>query len=440
MSFLFLLTELGVRPHPRHPASELVQKHIDRGGGTGGRWYIPPSWLEDAQSANHSLLSGLHPTTVLEAAQLALELSLLTSSFAPRSRIPLIAHQTWRSLKTSAWPETVQRSVDSWLSAATPSNGSQHADMAYILWDDNGVDQLMKKYEPTLFELFRGLPYPVEKADIFRVAVIHWFGGFYGDVDVNLLQHPDDWIQAGDVLPWTDTLTSTSHGPDNSLHVASSPDPNTGVTAYPYQIPLGCPSLYEQLMNRGLAQESSNDNVVGAVFGIECDTDPRSSHYWRWGYSYPVQLTNWAMASAPLHPSTSAYMTQVTSEIRTNLSVLHSIDPLDLTGPPALTKAVNASAALLTGSNLRWNSLTGLSDPPGGRGKVIAGDVLILPITGFSPGRGRYQNMGSMPTTHDSARLVHQAQGSWRKTDWRVELGKVCRSQLGLCRNWKKIP
>lgn len=49
--------------------------------------------------------------------------------------------------------------------------------MAWFLWDDDGIDALIEKYEPNLYENFQRLPFSVEKADVFRVVVLKWFGG-----------------------------------------------------------------------------------------------------------------------------------------------------------------------------------------------------------------------------------------------------------------------
>ena len=309
--------------------------------------------------------------------------------------------------------------------------------MAYILWDDNGVDALMKHYEPYLWDLFQNLPYPVEKADTFRVAVLRWFGGIYADVDVRLLQHPSQWVHKNDLERWTDPQTSTSYAPATSPYSPQTPNFHDDHVAHKYQIPLTSPSPYQELMSR-LAPNAPD--ALGAIYGLECDTPPDSDEYWRMGYTYPVQLTNWAFAMAPHHPSSSVYLSQLTSDIRHNSSRLSELDPLDLTGPPALTRAVKGHCQAQEGDKFRWESVSNVGTEDGGRGKVVAGDVLVLPITGFSPGRGWFHNMGSMPADHPNARLAHVAQGSWRKVSVRVHAGKLCRTVLGKCKDWKKIP
>lgn len=99
---------------------------------------------------------------------------LQRSKFLDNSRIPLIAHQTWRTFETQKWPSVIRESVEEWIEAAIRDSSAQ---MAWILWDDAGMDALMKKYEPELYDDFLTLPYPVEKADMFRVVVLKWFGG-----------------------------------------------------------------------------------------------------------------------------------------------------------------------------------------------------------------------------------------------------------------------
>lgn len=146
-----------------------------------------------------------------------------------------------------------------------------------------------------------------------------------------------------------------------------------------YVAPAASPPKYQRV----LSHFESELPAVGAILGIECDTAPDADDFWRMGYRYPIQLTNWAFAMAPQHPLATRYLVDLGHNIHTNITRLEEVDPLDLTGPPALTLAVKEHCESEV-PNFRWNSLGGLDDPPGGRGKIAAGDVLILPITGFS--------------------------------------------------------
>jgi hypothetical protein len=109
------------------------------------------------------------------------------------------------------------------------------------------------------------------------------------------------------------------------------------------------------------------------------------------GYSHPIQLTQWALASAPGHPLLSRYMDILSQRLQevedrnggdlrceNAAEELREIGTLDLTGPGAITVSTRSWLEEKTG--LRWNALSGLQDD--GRSKVVD-DVMILPITGF---------------------------------------------------------
>ena len=184
--------------------------------------------------------------------------------------------------------------------------------------------------------------------------------------DVNLIQHPADWIHDDDLTDCTDSWTANRY----SLSVPKLKR---------YLAPTTSPSVYQKLLSA--YRQSTVD--VGAIFGIEADNPPDTDAYWRMGYSYPVQVTNWAFAMAPHHPTALKFLEQLQNEIAQNTTRLARIDPLDLPGPPALTKAIKAHCEDMT-PDFRCDALSGRNDTAGGRGKVAAGDVLILPITGFS--------------------------------------------------------
>ncbi|KAE8317094.1 putative deacetylase LmbE-like domain-containing protein [Aspergillus transmontanensis] len=263
--------------------------------------------------------------------------------------------------------------------------------MAYFLWDDEGVAQFVKYFEPELEEQFYSLPSNVERSDVFRIMVAKWIGGIYGDMDTEPLRNPSSWITTDDLRNWEDSET-------NQTYKAAGP--------------------------------------IRAIVGLEADCPPESDAYWRMGYAGPVQLTQWSLAAAPGHPIFQTFLDRLSANLKNTTfrrgsrihgtedqEALNRIDPLVLTGPAAFTEAVKEW--LETTIRLRWNALSGLTD--GGQSKVV-GDILVLPITGFSPGRGLYGNMGSKSVGDPSARLFHHAQGSWRKTDFVVEVGKFCRT------------
>lgn len=340
------------------------------------------------------------PKNILEAAQLAYKLANNSARTIPHSSIPLIVHQTWMDTKVDTWPDEMAAGVEKWLSYAT-MDGSQS--MAYFWWLDDGCKQLIDQTAPAIADMVDALPQMVEKSDIFRIVVTNSIGGVYQDVDTLPLRSPATWLDKTDILPWTDPVTQATYEAKTPIHL---------------------------------------------LLGIEGDNPVDTDTYWRIGYGYPVQLTQWALAAAPQHP----ILNRLLSNFGTRISELSTPyggnvtaagesgafdgeDPLILTGPEAITVASIEQLKLDYG--LRFEALTGLED--GGRSKAV-GDTIIFPITGFAPGRGKYNNMGSKAITHKDARVWHQAQGSWRKFDVTVELGKLCRTVFGGCKEWSKVP
>ncbi|EGR47005.1 glycosyltransferase family 32 [Trichoderma reesei QM6a] len=372
--------------------------------GKGGAWYIPPEWLPANQAP---------PRTIIEAAQLASKAAASNPERRiPFSNIPLLVHQKWDTTQLNGTKESILTYVEQWLMySITPPAGANP--MAYFLWDNEGVLELMEEYENDQTTDFIEVFSPVEKVDIFRIVACKWFGGIYGDIDTKPLQHPSQWIRSTDLSEWTDELTGKTYG----------------AAAAAAQVP----------------QDPSQAQPVNAIWGIECDTDPDTNTHWRSSYTYPVQLTNWALASAPQHPILQYFLDRIpekAAEARhraahtpgvSSLAELH-YDPVTRTGPVAVTQAT--SWFLEQHDGLRWNALTGLKD--GGKNKVV-GDVLILPITGFSPTTKKFNRNGKGGWDHPDARLAHTAMGSWHHTNLIVEYGKFCRSVFGLCKDWQKM-
>lgn len=246
-------------------------------------------------------------------------------------------------------------------------------------------------------------------------------------MDSKPLRHPSTWVQASDLDDWFDERGNkhAQHQPQQPSYVT----PDSAPASY-------MSSTWIMSADRGVTKEA-----VNAVFGLEADNLPEPDHkYWRMGYTFPIQLTNWAMAMSPHHPVSNLFLSELIARVRENIDILPTIDPLNITGPPALTRIIKDYAEN-TEPKFAWQSLSNRgSHIPGGRAKIIAGDVLVLPITGFSPGRGWFHSMGSQSKNHPSVRLQHMAAGSWRRADLKVTYGKLCRTAFGLCRGWSKIP
>ncbi|KAL4889351.1 NRDE protein-domain-containing protein [Aspergillus ambiguus] len=344
-------------------------EHVQQSHGTGGAWYLPPEWTGSAQA---------HPSSIIEAAQLVLEYTNSTDTHRiAHSSIPLIIHQQWGDTDILQWPDGIRAATEKWLATAV-SEG-----MAYLLWTDDGISQFLETYESEFIPAYRALTWNVERSDVFRILAVKWIGGIYADMDTHPLRSPAGWIDDQDTAPWTDPVTGKAY---------NSTDP------------------------------------VGAIFGLEADFDPDTDLYWRRGYYYPVQLTQWALAAARGHPVLSQFLDYIRNHLdptapdyagnndaSTNrFQQQMDMNPVGATGPAAITETVQGWLGETAG--LRWNAVTGRHDD--GRSKLVD-DILILPITGFSPSKNRWSDwnrMGAKPLTHPDARLSHQAEYVHRPT------------------------
>lgn len=54
----------------------------------------------------------------------------------------------------------------------------------YHLWNADEVDTLVKLHYPSLWDTYLDVRYPVMRADIARVAILHAYGGLYSDLDI----------------------------------------------------------------------------------------------------------------------------------------------------------------------------------------------------------------------------------------------------------------
>lgn len=170
------------------------------------------------------------------------------------------------------------------------------------------------------------------------------------------MRSPTSWVEDKDVTDWIDPATKITYGQHGSTN-----------QSFPKQ---------------------ETTKPVSLILGIEADNDEKGDSYWRMGYTYPVQLTQWSLAASAKQPVLDHFLSNFRIKVqqildnggggKKSIDALKKQDPLALTGPVAITKATMEYLGEKTG--LRWQALSGLED--GGKSKVVL-DTLILPITGF---------------------------------------------------------
>ncbi|RVX71623.1 hypothetical protein B0A52_03807 [Exophiala mesophila] len=275
------------------------------------------------------------------------------------SSFPSIIWQTWKTSPDAAdWPEEFNPLRKSWKDL-NPS-----AEMRLLTDADAAtmVENVFKNV-PDVVYAYHLLPLPILKADFFRYLILLHEGGTYTDIDTEALKPINTW---------------TKHG-----------------------------------------ARQLNTNVR-IVIGVEADPDRED---WRQWYARRLQFCQWTIHSKPRHPilvEVVARITELTLAMHREgrLGAAESMDEiLNHTGPGIWTDAIFAYFNIAPRQGpINNNTFFNLREP-----KVVD-DVLVLPITSFSPGMGF---PGSEGTDHALAYVRHAFGGksAMYKVQWMMTQG-----------------
>ncbi|POR33679.1 Initiation-specific alpha-1,6-mannosyltransferase [Tolypocladium paradoxum] len=226
-----------------------------------------------------------------------------------------------------------------------------------VVTDDVAVSLLRLLYAsvPEITEAYHALPLPVLKADFFRYLILYARGGIYSDIDTFAIKSALEWV--------------------------------------PPQIPR---------------------ETVGLVVGIEADADRPDWADW---YSRRIQFCQWTIQSKPGHPALRDIITRITNATLTmkragRLAGFKGKDVVDLTGPAVWTDTImdyfNDERFFDMKSSkgkIDWRNFTGMET------SKRVGDVVVLPITSFSPG---VEQMGAKDYDDPMAFVKHDFEGTWK--------------------------
>ncbi|EQB52727.1 hypothetical protein CGLO_07622 [Colletotrichum gloeosporioides Cg-14] len=270
------------------------------------------------------------------------------------TRFPAYIWQTWKW--TPAEEEFSFREQEaSW--------SEQHPGFVHeVITDKVAVNLLRLLYAsvPEVLAAYDALPLPVLKADFFRYLILLARGGIYSDIDTYAIRSALEWV--------------------------------------PERIP----------------RES-----IGLVIGIEADPDRPD---WKDWYSRRIQFCQWTIQSKPGHPVMREIVTRITEETlkRKRAGLLDNIidkNVVEFTGPAVWTDTIfdyfnDPRFFDLKNSKgpIDWRNFTGMETSK----KV--GDVVVLPITSFSPG---VQQMGAKDYDDPMAFVKHDFEGTWKPEELR---------------------
>jgi len=91
------------------------------------------------------------------------------------TKIPCYIHQTWKTNDVSQLESWMKQSANAWKNT--------NPECEHRIWSDEEAEKFMQTNYPEIAVAWPVLK-PIERADLFRYAVVHTFGGFYSDIDV----------------------------------------------------------------------------------------------------------------------------------------------------------------------------------------------------------------------------------------------------------------
>jgi len=269
--------------------------------------------------------------------------------YESEGKFPAYIWQTWKTTPADGdFGDGLRGQEASWT--------EKHPDFVHeVITDQVAVNLIRYLYAsiPEIQEAYKALPIPVLKADFFRYLILLARGGIYSDIDTEALKSAVDWI--------------------------------------PNEVP---------------------PSSIGLVIGIEADPNRTD---WKDWYSRRIQFCQWTIQAKPGHPVLRNIVAAITEDAlrmkRRGILSKKEIDKsiVEFTGPALWTDMIfdyfnNPQYFKMesSGKNITWESFTGMESPK----KV--GDVVILPITSFSPGVGQ---MGAKETDDPMAFVKHGFEG-----------------------------
>lgn len=112
--------------------------------------------------------------------------------------IPQILHQVWMDFAT--YPEDNERPLPEMWQPFQDAARRLHPDWEYRVWGNRDVSAFVRREFPGFLEVFDGMPLPIMRADVIRYLIMQKIGGWYLDLDYELLR-PLDSIEDSLALP-----------------------------------------------------------------------------------------------------------------------------------------------------------------------------------------------------------------------------------------------
>lgn len=350
----------SIHDHQFKSAEQLPRPtlHLPTGGSASSTPTSAPSSSNDyASSSSDRRPRPQIPLSELSGKPLRSQLAL-RFPYDVTAKFPAYIWQTWKVSPASGdFPEEFRDFEISWT--------VQHPGFVHeVITDDAAIHILRHLYSgiPSVVTAYESLPLPVLKADFFRYLILLARGGIYTDIDTTALKPAFQWVP--------DSVDRASYG---------------------------------------------------LIIGIEADPDREDWADW---YARRIQFCQWTIQSKPGHPILREIVANITEEVLARKAAGTLVRQrtekddgvMELTGPGIWTDKIfeyfndaeyfDIEKSKVEGGNITWQHFTGMT-----AAKKV-GDVVVLPITSFSPG---VQQMGAEEPDHPMAFVHHQFEGEFEE-------------------------
>lgn len=370
------------------------------------------------------------------------------------AKIPRTVWQTWKTSPSDPqFPSTYRHCHKKWTSACKDAGYSYN-----MLTDSEAMSLLESVYAetPLVIKAYKLLPTAILRADFFRYLIMFARGGIYSDMDTQPLKALGKWSSVDETyLAHVGDLTTDAYIPYKDINrnkmpavpVVKEPGLVIGIEADPdrddwndwyarriqfcqwtIQAKPGHPMLRELILNitattlhsvpGPLRDHEDDSNLFDTVHGEDYNVNRRAKRGNDKLYKHDqaktkkntdgTDIMNWT-GPGIFSDIVFEYLTN-TLQRNNDIVLLNT----DLQSPTAanedLTKSIKRfykkiNAELQISGRVVWEFFAFLRNP------ALVDDVMVLPITSFSPGVGQ---MEAGPTDDPMALVEHLFSGSWK--------------------------
>ncbi|QLG71506.1 hypothetical protein HG535_0B05480 [Zygotorulaspora mrakii] len=361
--------------------------------------------------------------------------------YEPEKPIPRRVWQTWKVGADSAeFPAEFRTFQKDWTASIEEAELFQYS----LVPDSYVLPFLQSLYGevPVIIEAFEAMPSHILKADFLRYLLIYARGGIYSDIDTVPLKPLDSWLSVNPTSLQNFESENTPVPYSNYAKSFKKVDPGfiVGIEADPdrpdwkrwyarriqfcqwtFQAKPGHPILRELILNitaTTLNSVSSCSKKFKKSIDLEHSRDYNVNYRDKRGQdeSYDhdalkvsenvdgTDIMNWT-GPGIFSDIILNYMSNIINNNDDIMLLNSNLQSSRRTNESTKKFYKKITESLQTHNKMPWEFFSLIEDP------VLVDDILVLPITSFSPG---VEQMESKPTSDEMAYVEHMFKGTWK--------------------------